>query len=65
MTDVIRRQQKSAGAVCILSANHVNARDTAKHEFHQKLASVIHARFHPCVSSVSHLRRDRKVIFSG
>ena len=31
MTDVIRRQQKSTGAVCILSANHVNTRDTAKH----------------------------------
>jgi hypothetical protein len=43
----------------------VNARDTAKHESHQQLASVIHARFHLPVRSVPRLRRDRKVIFSG
>jgi hypothetical protein len=65
VTDVIRRQQKSTGAVCILSANHVNTPDTAKHAFHQQLASVIHGHFHLWVSSVSRLRRDRKVIFSG
>jgi hypothetical protein len=65
MTDVIRRQQKSTGAVCILSANHVNMRDTTKHESHQQLASVIDGLFHLCVSSVSRLRRGRKVIFSG
>ena len=46
MTDVIRGEQKSVGVSCILSANYVNARDTAKHESHQQLASVIHARFH-------------------
>ena len=45
MTDVIRRQQKSAGAIYILSAKHVNTRDTAKHESHQQLASVIHGPF--------------------
>ena len=45
MTDVIRRQQKSTGAICILSANYANTRDTAKHESHQQLASVIHGPF--------------------
>jgi hypothetical protein len=65
MTDVIRREQKSVGVSYILSANYVNARDTAKHESHQQLASVIHARFHLPVRSVPRLRRDRKVIFSG
>ena len=30
MTDVIRRQQKSTGAICILSANHANTRDTSQ-----------------------------------
>jgi hypothetical protein len=45
MTDVIRCQQKSTAAICILSANHANTRDQAKHAFHQQLASVIHGRF--------------------
>jgi len=30
MTNVIRRQQKSTGAVCILAANYAHTRDTAK-----------------------------------
>jgi hypothetical protein len=63
MTDVIGRQQKSTRAVCILSANHANTRDTAKHESHQQLASVIDGGFHVYVSSVSQLVPDRKVIF--
>ena len=63
MTDVIRRQQKSTGAVCILAPDYVNTRDTTKHESHQQLASVIDGRFHLCVSSVSRVRRDRKLIF--
>jgi hypothetical protein len=65
MTDVIRRQQKSASASCILSANYMNTGDTAKHESHQQLASLIHGRFHLCASIVSRRVRDRKVYFSG
>jgi hypothetical protein len=65
MTDVIRGQQKTTGAICILSANHTNARDQGKHAFHQQLASVIHDPFHLSVSSVSRFVRDRKVFFSG
>ena len=65
MTDVIRRQQKPTGAVCILSANYANTGDTAKYESHQHLTSVIDGGFHVYVSSVSQLVPDRKVIFSG
>jgi hypothetical protein len=65
MTDVIRRQQKSTGTVCILTPEYLNTRDTAKHALHQQLTSVIHGRFHLCVSSVSRLNRDRKVIFQA
>jgi len=65
MADVIRRQQKTTGASCILSANYVNARDRAKHESRQKLTSVIHGRFHLSISSVSRFVLDRKLIFSG
>ena len=46
MTDVIRRQQKCVGASCVLPANKVNTRDTAKQESYQKLASVIHGSVH-------------------
>ena len=63
MTDVIRRQQKSTRAVCILSANYASTRDTAKHESHQQLASVIDGGFHVYVSSLSQLVPDRKLIF--
>jgi hypothetical protein len=65
MTDVIRRQQKTARASCILPANYVNTRDTAKHESHQELASMIHGRFHLRITSVSRFVLDRKVIFWG
>ena len=65
MTDVIRRQQKTTSASCILSANYVNARDTAKHEAHQELTSLIPGRFHLCISSVSRFVLDRKVIFQA
>jgi hypothetical protein len=46
MTDVIRRQQETTGAVCILPTDYVNTRDQAKHAFHQQLSSVIHGTFH-------------------
>jgi len=65
MTDVIRRQQETSNVSCILPANYVNARDTAKYKSHQKLTSVIHGRFHLFISSVSRFVLDRKVIFSG
>jgi hypothetical protein len=65
MTNVIRRQQKAVGVSYILPANYVNTRDTAKHQSHEKLASVIHGSFHLWVSSVPRLVLDRKFIFSG
>ena len=65
MTDVIRGQQKSPGAIRILLANYANTRDTAKHESHQQLTSVIDGGFHVYVSSVPRLVPNRKVIFSG
>jgi len=65
MADVIRRQQKTTSASCVLSANYVNACDTAKYEPHQELTSMIHGRFHLCISSVSRFVLGRKVIFSG
>jgi hypothetical protein len=64
MTYVIRRQQKTTGAICILSANYVNARDTAKHESHQKLTSVIHGRSHVRFECVAVCARP-KSFFSG
>ena len=65
MTNVIRRKQTSPRPVCILTPNYVNARDTAKHEPHEQLASVIHGRVHLCITSVSRFMTGRKVIFSG
>jgi hypothetical protein len=65
MADVIRRQQKSTGTVCILPPKYMNARDTAKHESHQELTSVIHGRLHLSTWSVSRFVLDRKLIFSG
>jgi hypothetical protein len=59
MTDVIRRQQKSIGAVCILTPEHLNTRDAAKHELYEQLTSMIHGCFHLCVSSLSRLRDDQ------
>jgi hypothetical protein len=63
MTDVIRRQQKTTGALRILSANYANTRDAAEHESHQQLTSVIDGGFHVHVSSVSRLVTDGKAIF--
>jgi len=51
----IRCQQECIGASCILPANYVNTRDTAKHGSYQKLASRIHDSVHLWVSSVPRL----------
>jgi len=63
MTDMIRRQQKSAGPICILASEHTNMCDAGEELFHQQLSSPIRCRFdfHPL--SVSLLSCDRKAIF--
>lgn len=45
MADMIRRQQKSAGPICILTSEHTNSRDAAKQKLYQQLASAIRCRF--------------------
>jgi hypothetical protein len=65
MADMIRCQQKSIGTVCILTPDYANTRDTAEHGPYQQLASMIDGCFHFCVSSLSLLVRDRKVIFQA
>ena len=63
MTDVIRRQQKATGVVCILMAEHVNPRDTAKDKPYEQLASVIHRRFHLRFESVAVSARSESYFF--
>ena len=46
MTDVIRGQQKSTGAVPMFAPDYADPRNTTKHKSDQQLASLIKAGFH-------------------
>jgi hypothetical protein len=65
MTDVIRGQQESTRAVCILAPENADMRYRAEDQSHQQPASAIKSHFHFSLWSVSQSAGSRKVIFSG